>query len=148
MFPNDTKCIKLPVVIDINGIVFIPDDLESTILNETLELDCRFLVTVNTSSGLPLTKKGVPFLPIRFVNSSFNYLLDNIGSQSIITEVSIINDADYTQTDRRLKSDDDIINWPPLKSALEDRIRSSDLIEYDENISSNIDLFLVCTKIY
>lgn len=123
-FPNDTKYIKLPIVIDIKGIVFIPDDLESTILNESIELDCRFLLTVNSSSGLPLTKKGVPFLPIRFVNISYNY-------------------------SARLKLDDnDIINWSPLKFALEDVIRSSDLFEYDENISHNIDLFLVYTKIY
>jgi hypothetical protein len=35
-FPNDTKCIKLPIVIDINGILYLTDDLES-ILDETLE---------------------------------------------------------------------------------------------------------------
>jgi hypothetical protein len=107
---KNTKCIKLPIVIDVHGIVFIPDDLKSTIINETLELDCKYLITVNTSSGLPITKKGVPFIPIRFINSYVNNLLNNIASRSIIPEVSIINDVDYTQPDRRLKLDDYIIN--------------------------------------
>jgi hypothetical protein len=43
--------------------------------------------------------------------------------------------------------DDDIINWSSLKVVLENRIRSSDLVKYDENISSNIDLSLEFTKI-
>jgi hypothetical protein len=87
LFPNNTKCIKLPLVINTNGLVFIPDDLKYTILNETMGCDSKYLVTVNTSSGLPLTKNGIPFIPILFVN--------------IIDEY-----ADYTQPDRdRLKLD-------------------------------------------
>jgi len=77
--------------------------------------------------------------------------LNNSGGWSIIPGITIIDeDADYTQPDRgRFKLDDnDIINWPSLKSALEDRIRSSYLIKYDENISNNIYLSFVCTKIY
>ena len=150
-FPNNTKCIKLPIVININRIVFIPDDYESIIMNETFEWDCKYLVSVNTSSGLPLTKHGIPFLPIRFVNISFDYLLNNLGVRSTITGITIIDeDADYTQSDRGISKldDNDIINWPQLKIALEDRIRSSYLIKYDENISNNIYLSLVCTKIY
>jgi hypothetical protein len=75
--------------------------------------------------------------------------LSNLSGPSI-SRVTIINeDADYTHPDHdRLKLDDyDTINWPSLKIALEDRIRSSDLVKYDENISSNIYLFLVCIKI-
>jgi hypothetical protein len=64
LFPNSTKCIKLPIVIDINGIIFIPDDLKYTILNETIECNYKYMVTVNTSTGLPLTKNGVAFIPI------------------------------------------------------------------------------------
>ena len=148
-FPNDTKCIKLPIVIDIYGILSIPCDLES-IFNETIDWDCKYLVSVNTSSGLPLTKYGVPFPPIKFIKISFDYLLNNQGGPSIIPGVTIIDeDADCTHPDRgRLKLDNDnVINWSLLKIALEDRIRSSDLVKFDENISSNIDLSL-CTKIY
>jgi hypothetical protein len=63
LFPNNTKCINLPIVIDINNIVFIPDDLEYTIL-ETLNCNYLYLITINFSSGLPLTKNGIPFIPI------------------------------------------------------------------------------------
>jgi len=84
-----------------------------------IETDYKCLVSIKISSGLPLTKDGVPFTPIRFLNSSFNYFLNNIASRWIIPEVSIINDADYTQPDRRLILYNNIINWPPLNFALE-----------------------------
>lgn len=129
LFPNSTKCIKLPIVINIDGIIFIPDDIKDTILNETLECNHQYMVTVNSSSGLALTKNGVPFTPIWFIN-----LIDEY--------------PDYTQHDKGIfQYYDNIFNWSELKMAIEDRIRSSDLIKYDENISHNLDLFLICTKI-
>lgn len=151
-FPNDTKCIKLPIIIDINGILYLTDDLES-ILDETLEWDCKYLITINTSSGLPLTKDGVPFSPINFVIISLDYMLNNLGDTSSNPYLIIIDLGDDDNYDSDLPGklkieEDDIVNWPSLKIALEEWIRSSDLIKYDENISSNIDLSLVCTKIH
>jgi len=46
-----------------------------------IETDYKCLVSIKISSGLPLTKDGVPFTPIRFLNSSFNYFLNNIASR-------------------------------------------------------------------
>lgn len=147
--PIDTKCIKLPVVININGILYLPNDLKS-IFDKTLEWDSKYLVTINTSGGLPLTKDGIPFPPLKFNLITYNNLLNNLNSSSIIPRVPIINEgANYVRTDHNgLKFDsDDLINWPSLKTALEDRIRLSDLVKYDENISSNISLSLVCIKL-
>lgn len=115
---NNTIRLKLPIVIDIKGILFIPDDFRY-IYNKALEWNCKYLVSIRSSSGLPLTKKGIPFPPINFVLVSSRLKLDN----------------------------DDIINWSSLKVVLENIIRSSDLIKYDENISSNIGLYLVFIKI-
>lgn len=146
---NDTKRLKLPLVIDINGILFIPDDFRS-IYNKAIEWNCKYLVSINSSSGLPLTKNGIPFPPINFVKVSSDYLFNILGGSSIIPGVTFKDtDAHNTHPDRdRLKlDDDDIINWSSLKVVLENRIRSSDLVKYDENISSNIDLSLEFTKI-
>ena len=116
--PKNTIRLKLPIVIDIKGILFIPDDFLS-ICNKALEWNCKYLVSIRSCSGLPLTKNGIPFPSINFVLVSSRLKLDN----------------------------DDIINLSSLKVVLENRIRSSDLIKYDENISSNIGLSLVFIKI-
>jgi hypothetical protein len=138
LFPSDNRSIKLPIIIDIKGKLFISDDLESIIFYETLEWDCKYLITITTSSGLPLTNNGVPFTPIKFIIISYNYILDNLNSQFSIPGAT---NCTYPYSGELILDGDDIINWPSLKISIEDIIRSSDIIKYDENIASNIDLY-------
>lgn len=145
---NDSICLKLPIVIDIKGRIFIPDDFRP-MYNKALEWNCKYIVSIKSSSGLPLTRNGLPFPPINFFLVSSDYLFNIFGGPSIIPGVTFLDAAaNNTHPDcDRLKLDDDIINWSSLKVVLENRIRSSDLIKYDENISCNMNLSLVFTKI-
>jgi hypothetical protein len=95
-----------------------------------MRLDCKYLVSVNTSSGLPLTKHGVPFFSIRFVNISFDYLLNNSGGWSIIPGITLI--------DEDAKKAAEWCNIP--SSTMDDYIKSNNLYKnkfYFYNIKYN-----------
>jgi len=137
-----------------NGKLLFNNDFFEYLSNnliQDLEWDCRYLVTITTYNGLPLTKSNVSYTSIKFVTSYFDFLINKPGRNLywLIDNLHwIIDWLLLFSTDSKFKLDeDDVVNIVVLKRILESKIRSSDMVKYRGANSQYLKLFLVFIRI-
>ena len=119
-------------------------------LIQDFEWDCKYLVII-TYKGLPLTRYGVSYTPLKFVTSYFNFLINKPGRDIdwLIDNLHwIIDWLLMFSSDSKFKiNETDVVNVIILKRILESRIRASDKVKDLGTNYKYLKLSLIFTKI-
>lgn len=101
-------------------------------ITQDLAWDCKYLVTVTDSKGLPLTKDNLPYTPITYVTYYFDWLINNPGRDLgwLMDNLYWIIDWSLMFSSKFNKVNEaDVVNIVILRRILSGRIRSSDMIK-------------------